>query len=44
MKISRIPFLVIGNNPIKLGSLRILGNIGTQYTAEGGREIGSNEE
>ena len=36
--------LVIGNNPIKLGPLRILGNIGTQYTTEDGRENGSNED
>ena len=43
-KISRLPLLVICNNPIKLGSLRILGNIGTQYTTEDGRENGSNED
>ena len=43
-KISRMPLLVIGNNPIKLGSLRILGNIGTQYTTKDGRENGSNED
>ena len=43
-KISRMPLLVIGNNPIKLGSLRILGNIGTQCTIEDGRENGSNED
>ena len=42
--IFRMPFLIIGNNPIKLGSLRILGNIGTQYTTEDGRENGSNED
>ena len=36
--------LIIGNNPIKLGSLRIPGNIGTQYTTEDGRENGSNED
>ena len=42
--ISRMPLLVIGNNAIKLGSLRILGNIGTQYTTEDGGEDGSNEE
>ena len=39
-----MPLLVIGNNPINLGSLRILGNIGTQYTTEDGRENGSNED
>ena len=42
--ISRMTLLVIGNNPIKLGSLRILGNIGTQYTTEDGWENGSNED
>ena len=42
--IYRMHLLVIGNNPIKLGSLRILGNIGTQYTTEDGRENGSNED
>ena len=39
-----MPFLVIGNNPIKLGSHRILDNIGTQYTIEDGRENDSNED
>ena len=39
-----MPLLVIGNNPIKLGSLRILGNIGTQYATEYGQENGSNED
>ena len=39
-----MPFLVIGNNPIKFGSLRILGNIRTQYTIEDGQENGSNAD
>ena len=39
-----MPLLVIGNKPIKLGSLRILGNIGTQYIIEDGQENGSNQD